>query len=554
MHDNDLTIVRHYHEATKHHFNRFARSLGFLDWASQPDPFRRYDGAGKLLLPLSGRDSSPDYADIFAPAKLESQPVTRDTIGAFFEHALAVSAWKQYGDARWALRCNPSSGNLHPTEAYLLCGTEAGVENAPGVYHYAPEDHSLERRALVDAPTWTQLSEGFPPGTFFVALSSVHWREAWKYGERAYRYCQHDVGHALAALILSAGVLGWCAAVVDALSDADVAALAGLDRVGDFPEQEPEVPACLLAVAPTCDEALPRAVDPVAVQRIQASRWCGRANRLSREHTDWIAIDEVSVAAAKERTRSSAPLRATASEFDHHPEHKTGLSAWSVMKQRRSAVAMDGATSLSRAAFYEMLHKLVPTLHPTPWHALDEESYIHPALIVHRVDGLVPGLYALPRSERAQEVLHEAMHGNFRWQKPPACPEDLPLYQLLPSPCQEVAARLCCDQEIAGAGAFAVAMLAELDAPLREKGAWLYRRLFWEAGMIGQVLYLEAEAAKLRGTGIGCYFDDPTHRLFGLEGDAFQSLYHFTVGGPVEDTRITTLPAYTAERRALTRR
>jgi hypothetical protein len=34
----------------------------------------------------------------------------------------------------------------------------------------------------------------------------------------------------------------------------------------------------------------------------------------------------------------------------------------------------------------------------------------------------------------------------------------------------------------------------------------------------------------VRGTGIGCYFDDPVHQVFGLQGLAFQSLYHFTVG------------------------
>ena len=71
-----------------------------------------------------------------------------------------------------------------------------------------------------------------------------------------------------------------------------------------------------------------------------------------------------------------------------------------------------------------------------------------------------------------------------------------------------------------------------------------YRWLFWEAGMIGQVLYLEAEALGLRGTGIGCYFDDEVHSLLGLADNSYQSLYHFTVGLPVEDQRLTTLPPY----------
>ena len=48
-------IIR-YHIQTKHHFNRYARSLGYLDWANQPDPFRRFDGAPLIeLLGLTGR-------------------------------------------------------------------------------------------------------------------------------------------------------------------------------------------------------------------------------------------------------------------------------------------------------------------------------------------------------------------------------------------------------------------------------------------------------------------------------------------------------------------
>jgi hypothetical protein len=62
--------------------------------------------------------------------------------------------------------------------------------------------------------------------------------------------------------------------------------------------------------------------------------------------------------------------------------------------------------------------------------------------------------------------------------------------------------------------------------------------------VLGHVLYLEAEAAGVRSTGIGCYFDDATHELLGIGSDRFQDLYHFTVGGPVDDARLTTLPPY----------
>ena len=105
------------------------------------------------------------------------------------------------------------------------------------------------------------------------------------------------------------------------------------------------------------------------------------------------------------------------------------------------------------------------------------------------------------------------------------------------------AAIVSCKQSIAADSVFAVSMLAEFNAAL-DRGNWWYRYLHWEAGMLGHVLYLEAEAAGLRGTGIGCYFDDMMHELLGVTTSSLQVLYHFTVGGPMEDGRITTHPPY----------
>ena len=62
--------------------------------------------------------------------------------------------------------------------------------------------------------------------------------------------------------------------------------------------------------------------------------------------------------------------------------------------------------------------------------------------------------------------------------------------------------------------------------------------------MLGQVLYLEAEAIDLQGTGIGCFFDDPFHEMMGIKDSRFQSLYHFTVGGALNDGRLRTLMPY----------
>jgi hypothetical protein len=183
-----------------------------------------------------------------------------------------------------------------------------------------------------------------------------------------------------------------------------------------------------------------------------------------------------------------------------------------------------------------------------PWDAIPWRPRIHLGLFVHRVEGVPRGLYALVRDPDKLAALQEVMRREFRWQHLPSCPPGLPLYLLQEGDCRALATTVSCGQHIAGDGAFSLGMIADYMGSLTTYGAAFYRNLFWEAGMVGQVLYLEAEETGIRSTGIGCYFDDPVHEVFGITSRQWQSFYHFTVGGQVEDTRLTTLPAYRVEK------
>jgi hypothetical protein len=226
------------------------------------------------------------------------------------------------------------------------------------------------------------------------------------------------------------------------------------------------------------------------------------------------------------------------------------ISSGQIIRQRRSLLACDASTSIPAERFYRMLGRVMPGAgrpvaeRPMPWDAIPWAPAVHCGLFVHRVDGVEPGLYALARDPAKVEKLKGAMHAHFLWQTPLGCPADLPLFLLERGDARVLATQVSCRQDIAGDGAFSLGMLAEYRAALVECGPWFYRRLFWETGLIGQVLYLEAEAAGVRSTGIGCFFDDPVHQVFGFRDLEFQSLYHFTVGGPVDDPRLTTLPPY----------
>lgn len=553
-----LQIVFHYHDRTKHHPQRYARSLGYLDWATQPDPFRRFAGAELIPLPHLAEDDTPPYEVLYAPGRVPPAPLTAHALSRFFECSLAISAWKEYRGTRWALRVNPSSGNLHPTEGYMIVGPVEGIGSRPGVYHYAPKEHALERRAEFGAETWQALITRFPAGSFLVGLSSVLWRETWKYGERAFRYCQHDVGHALAAVRLAASMLGWGMVMIDGMGDDDISRLLGLNRGEDFAAAEPEHPDLVAVVFPEGAETdSPAILDRDAMTRIASGEWIGKANTLSRDHVEWDIIDLVAntthrggpSAEGGWGTRRLAPGRLDSlAERNRHSAHR-------IIRTRRSAVAFDGQTRISADTFYHILSRVTPSTLAVvneasrfeasiPFDTLSWSPRIHLGMFVHRVTGLTPGLYALVRDAERLDALKAATKPDFAWSKPNGCPESLPLYFLLEADCRRPAAQLSLMQDIAGDGVFSLGMIADFERSLRQFGPWFYRRLYWEAGVIGQVLYLEAEAAGIRSTGIGAYFDDWVHEVFGLTGHAFQSLYHFSMGGPVEDARLTTLPAY----------
>jgi SagB-type dehydrogenase family enzyme len=512
-------------------------------------------------LPILGADEapcSPRYEDLYRPAAAPSVPVSLRSLSRLFEYALALSAWKQVGDTRWALRNNPSSGNLHPTEGYLLIGPDVDPALATGLYHYAPREHALERRREFPEELFARLTGGFPPRAFLVGLSSIQWREAWKYGERAFRYCQHDAGHAIGTIRIAAAALGWNAMVLDDVADNTIEELLALERDEDFKGAEREEPELIMVVWPAPDErdgagstrSLALHLDPGVVGELTKLRSHGVANRLSADDpVSWEIIDQVTTAS---RRPHEEPRTVELAERADAPgvAESDGPSAGHIIRQRRSLLACDGKTSIAAEVFFRMLSRVIPradrsvSLRPMPWDGIPWDPTIHLALFVHRVVDLSPGLYVLPRDPRRTETLRGAMRREFTWTTPAGCPADLPLYRLVEGDARDVATRVSCGQDIAGDGVFSLGMVAEFESVLRRVGAWFYRRLFWETGVIGQVLYLEAEAAGVRATGIGCFFDDPVHDVFGIPDTAFQSLYHFTVGGPVQDPRLTTLPPY----------
>ncbi|MCL6430832.1 MAG: cadmium-translocating P-type ATPase, partial [Anaerolineae bacterium] len=216
----------------------------------------------------------------------------------------------------------------------LLSGPLRDLGAPAAVWHYAPHEHGLERLRDLDA--------GPPPETVLVGLTSIHWREAWKYGERAFRYSELDMGHAIAAVAIAAAGLGWKARLEDHISTRELSCVLGLDRHEGV---EQEVPGCLLELAAG---PMPEEAARGRPAEWPGSAWRGKPNRLSPAHHPWPVIDEV-VAATESPGLSHPRIRFQPIRSGFEPRE---LSAWRLIRQRRGrrTLASGAAFALGAAA------------------------------------------------------------------------------------------------------------------------------------------------------------------------------------------------------------
>jgi hypothetical protein len=321
--------------------------------------------------------------------------------------------------------------------------------------------------------------------------------------------------------------------LLDSVPDAAIAALLGIEEQSGI---EAELPECLLAVYPGDTDFPLSQWRHYRLPPLPPLAWAGVPEPLSSSHHDWPIIDVVAEATERRSLPLPSHWRPAPPREGSGPRRPVGLRL--LARQRRSAVAMDGRTSMRREDFLRTMHRVLPGA--LPFDAFPWRPAIHLFVFLHRVEGVEPGLYALVRD--ADASIRTAVDPRFAWE---AVDPSLPLYRLRSGDVRAEAQGVSCGQDIAGDGAFALGMVADLGAGLDASGAPFYRRLHWEAGAVGQVLYLEAESDGLRATGIGCFFDDSMHDALGIpHTSSWKTLYHFTVGGPVEDERLRTLAPY----------
>jgi SagB-type dehydrogenase family enzyme len=228
-HGSDVGVV--YHQWSKPGVIDVLGTVG--NWGQQPALTKEYPGARLVRLPppelqrglvtaeaMHRRRSTRDYS---------GAPMTLGQLSTVLYLTSGVSA----GHGSRPRRTAPSSGALYPIEMYPVVHDVTGL--APGVYHYAYNEHALSELAPGDFRSrvveQSLQQEFLGQCNVVVFLTNIIQRMRFKYQDRSYRYGLLEAGHLGQNLYLAATSLGLGACGVGAFMDDDINSMLGVDGV-----------------------------------------------------------------------------------------------------------------------------------------------------------------------------------------------------------------------------------------------------------------------------------------------------------------------------------
>jgi len=487
--------ARDFHNLTKHRRGR--RLGGRMDPANRPLPFKVYSGLE--LLPF---DRTWDPLDEPATDALagrgpvgRSQPARAD-VERICHFSNGVLRWREVPwlpGGRMAFRAAPCTGALYHIELYLAC---AALEGLPaGLYHFCARDSGFRRlrpgdwRApLVEAAADEPAVADAPA---VLVVTSTFWRNAWKYGSRAYRHTYWDGGVVIANALAAAHAVDLPAEVVIGFVDAEVNRLIDVD-----PEAEVAIAMIALGSGGPAPPALP-APKRLGLPTEPLSPFEERFPVIPAAHAGTSLGDAGQVLA----WRGTGDATSLAGSVRSSRGHGGGRSLEEAIIGRRSTRRF-AMTPITEAQLIDLLDcALAPVRSDTGI----GPGTVH--LAVNGVVGLDPGTYRVD-GDRITLIR--------RW------PE---------ADIRASAMQMSLVQELAADAAVNVCFLADLDSVLGRMGDRGWRAAHMGAAIAAGRLEVAAQALGLGATGL-TFFDDEVTELFDLEGTSTAVTYLAAVGAP----------------------
>lgn len=499
-----------FHEETKHSELSVRMSAHHLDWENKPSPFKVYRNLPSIPLP---RDFPiPWEASIRAtkgvPAKIMGKRVDIEVLAEILFFSAGLTRKIAVGSEPYYMRAAPATGALYPIELYVISG-EIPSLNA-GVYHFNPLDFALVR--LRDGDFRRELGaacleEGLTsPVT--VALTSLAWRNAWKYGARSYRHWFWDSGVIAANLLATCSSEGLVAKLVVGFVDSEVDRLLGLGKgkeatvalaqigvgFGEKIEQtRGETPLLALEVEPTSKEE----VEYSAIWKANEAS----AIRALAEVREWRQSFK-SLRSGNRTNPPTFPLRPLSEEDPSIPPlGEVILRRGSTRRFAHEYISFERLSTIIEAAAADIPLDFFPI----------KETLTDFYLIVNQVEGLPSGSYFFDGATRSLEQLKE---GQFR----------------------KMSGYLCLEQPLFGDASAVFYLMTNLRHVTSSLGNRGYRAAQFEAGVRAGKIYLSSYSLGLGASG-STFYDDAVTEFFSPHAEEKSTMIAVGVGVPAYSAR-----------------
>lgn len=219
---------------------RRAAQLARVETRKVPRPafVKRYPGLATI--DLRRPDVDGEFAEVLRARRTwrrySSSPVELDELAIVLGFTAGVQHWVRAGKIQMPLKTSPSGGARHPIECYVVARAVRGLK--PGVYHYAPDRHALERLGgpvpIERMRAYLPNSGYFANGSAMVFFTAVFKRILWRYPySRAYRAALVEAGHVCQTFCLTATWRGLAPYCVMGLADTLIERDLGIDGISE---------------------------------------------------------------------------------------------------------------------------------------------------------------------------------------------------------------------------------------------------------------------------------------------------------------------------------
>ncbi|MBW1829485.1 MAG: SagB/ThcOx family dehydrogenase [Deltaproteobacteria bacterium] len=496
---------RQYHNLTSYQRDKIPSH--FLDWENQPSTFKTYPDVEFIPLQRDIQIEDESLSDVLKCSQGESKtdvPSITDLSRILFL-AYTLTRKAVHGGGYHYYRSVASAGALYPVEIYVA--THDVRELQDGLYHFSIANHALIPLRNEDMTGFVadSLHETIEKRPSLICLfTSIFFRSAWKYRERAYRYHLLDTGHLIENLVIALKAQRFPFRLSYDFEDTKINHLLGLDETKEV---------CLAVCHVPLSRDFIKDLKKADLKELGDS--FKSTSRVSNNEIEYPLIHNIHNAGLIQDLGSRGPFSeddsvdipgARTIEInapDVWPEKTNCEGAFFKRKSSRNFIP----EPISRNCLMSLLECLAVADSVDASVSKENQSPVTIGLLIGNAEGFLPGFYLTNKNNTSLRIVNEGLF-------------------------TDLMAHICLDQKWMAHAAVHFLFITDLEKLDDLYGPRAYRYAMMNAGRLGERLYLAATAMGLGCCGIGAFYDNEAADLLALEKGS--RLLYLLALGPVK--------------------